>query len=192
MDGDTQILKVEAIATERQSASKACCRCGCDLRRARRYRDQQGYWCIACSRADHAARRARRIPCDGCGKQIDRDLLRKLEDYYLCPICAQKRLVQSVRNEMRQQAALKAQQLRRRRRRHALIVALELLLAGPVVAYLYCSSGGRSEAEPQNDPPGAVAVAAGGASAAGAAPSPALAGSSASEKIAATQPAQRQ
>jgi hypothetical protein len=99
---------------------KTCNRCGVNVAGQRRYRDRQGYWCVACAKADRAAHRASHLPCDDCGGDIRRGTEFIIEDYRLCPVCHQKRLVAGIRRDEREAARahirwLRLQQFRRLR-----------------------------------------------------------------------------
>lgn len=130
---------------------KACHRCGADLAHQRRYRDQHGYWCITCSRADHVAHKANHLPCDDCGCDVRRGQERLLDDHRLCDVCWQKRQTEAVRQQMRAEAASLSLQ-RRRNLRNLSILAAEVLLAGTAVVYFF-ASGRVSSADDANPSP---------------------------------------
>ena len=119
---------------------KVCNRCGQNLRRQRRLRDESGYWCVACSKADKIAYRANHLPCDGCGCDVKRGQEHLLDDHRLCDVCWQKRQTEALRQKMRDDAALQRQQrgdARSKSIRKWSIAAVELLVASLLVIYVY-------------------------------------------------------
>lgn len=119
---------------------KVCHRCGQDLKRQRRLRDERGYWCVACSKADKKTYRANHLPCDGCGCDVQRGKEHLLDDHRLCEVCWQKRQTEALREKMRDDAASLKQQrgeARRKSIRKWSIAAVELVVAGLLVIYVY-------------------------------------------------------
>jgi hypothetical protein len=112
-----------------------------DLTGKVRYRDEQGYWCAPCSKADKTARRENSLPCDDCGKQFPKTELRQFgEDMKLCPVCHQKAEVARLRKEMEQREAAERQArieaIRRKRYRRIAVGSVLAILAG--VALIVC------------------------------------------------------
>ncbi len=138
--------------------AKVCHRCGQDLKRQRRYRDESGYWCVACSKADKNAYRANHLPCDGCGCDVQRGQEHLLDDHRLCDVCWQKRQTEALRQKMRDDAASQTKQhseARKRSIRKWSIAAAELAVAGLLVIYAYPLA---SDPEPSADAQPATAT----------------------------------
>lgn len=117
-------------------AIKTCNRCGRDLTKQVRYRDEAGYWCVKCSKADKNAYRASHLPCDDCGADVKRGQEIVLEDRRLCDVCGQKRHTQTLRRQLQAQENLQAEYRSQRRRRAIrtwMIVAAELIAAGAIL-----------------------------------------------------------
>lgn len=120
-------------------SGKSCHRCGVDLTHKVRYRDQSGYWCVTCSKADKKAYRANHLPCDDCGADIRRGQEIATDDLRLCSVCSQKRQVEAVRMRLAREAQ-EALATRRRQRLRSIrnwsIVAAELIAAAVVAVHL--------------------------------------------------------
>lgn len=142
---------------------RMCHRCGKDLTGQVRYRDESGYWCAPCSKAEKKAYRANHLPCDDCGQDVQRGREHVLGDRRLCPVCHQKRTVQDVRQRMASEAEAQREE-RSRRRWRALrnwsLVAIQVLAAAVLIRYLW-SLQPEAAAEPRPGTPQPVVVASG-------------------------------
>ena len=69
---------------------KICCICGKDVTHAKRAKDERGYWCYDCHKADKAAKRGDTSPrarCPECGRMVPADSITIYHGHSLCAKC---------------------------------------------------------------------------------------------------------
>lgn len=144
---------VTPTSSKRPSEPRICNKCGMDLTGKVRYRDEQGYWCSPCSKADKAARRENSLPCDDCGQQFPKTELRPFgEDMKLCSVCHQKADVARLRREMEQREAAERQarvEAIRRKRDRLILVGSMVAIVGSVALIVRGCMRGEQEATTQ-------------------------------------------
>jgi hypothetical protein len=83
----------DAATTEAPAApvaKKFCCKCGKDVTGHRRAKDEHGYWCYDCHKADMAKRGITKKPkarCPQCGRMVPADTLTLYHGHSACAKC---------------------------------------------------------------------------------------------------------
>lgn len=70
---------------------KVCCRCKKDLHGKKRFKDSLGYWCEACHFSEKKQEMKDHVPCDACGRYIEKHKLNPYEGIHICTRCLKER-----------------------------------------------------------------------------------------------------
>jgi hypothetical protein len=70
---------------------KVCCRCGKDLHGKKRFKDSLGYWCEACHYSEKRQEMQDHVPCDACGRYVEKHKLAEYEGTHICSRCVKER-----------------------------------------------------------------------------------------------------
>jgi hypothetical protein len=89
----------KSAATASAGGGKLCCVCGKDVAHEKRLKDDRGYWCMSCHRADqvrHAKKAVRQtekihVPCQECGRMVGEEGLTEYEGVRICRRCLEDR-----------------------------------------------------------------------------------------------------
>jgi len=79
-----------AVAAPAPVSKKVCCKCGKDVTGHRRAKDEHGYWCYDCHKADMAKRGVVKKPkarCPQCGRLVPADSLTYYHGHSACARC---------------------------------------------------------------------------------------------------------
>lgn len=115
---------------------KVCCRCGKDLKGKKRFKDSLGYWCEACHYSEKKETMANHVPCDGCGRYVDKDKLAEYEGIHLCSRCIKER--QSAGKKRRRKVTFGSEHKEHERKT---LMTLVLVAAGLLLIIVLASLG---------------------------------------------------
>jgi len=91
-DTEMELAAVDAPTGQKAegAAKKVCCKCGKDVTGHRRAKDEHGYWCYDCHKADLARRGVTRKPkarCPQCGRMVLAESITSYHGHTVCAKC---------------------------------------------------------------------------------------------------------
>jgi DNA-directed RNA polymerase subunit RPC12/RpoP len=77
--------------SEANSVTKVCCQCGKDVSSEKRLKDDRGYWCYNCHKADREARHPTMGICVDCSREVPEAALIDYDGTLVCKSCHEDR-----------------------------------------------------------------------------------------------------